>query len=184
MTANTFRVKWAGISSTWYDQWLFEIFSDTTNDPGDFIQICYDSNLDGGAAPQTDDYLVNYTGHNTVKVFVGTGSGWAPTSALDVQVAGTISASPSNATPHWIIEMNVQNEWESTGDRVAAYDASNPSAGVLMWPSNSNANVPNDYGLAELSYDAVPEGLTIGVLVVLSSVAIIVGIRYFRKPKA
>ncbi len=184
MTANTFRVKWAGIGSTWYDQWLIEIFSDTTNDPGDFIQICYDSNLDGAATPQTDDYLINYTGHSTVNVFKGTGSGWTPTSDLDVVVASTISASPNSATPHWIIEINIENVWESTGDRVAAYDASNPSAGVLTWPSNSGANVPGDYGLAEITYETVPEGLGIGVMVLVSSVAMIVGVRYFRKPKA
>ena len=182
MTDNTWRVKWVGVGDTWYDQWLFEILSDNTNDTGDFIQICYDSTLDGGATPHADDYLVNYTGHSKVTVYVGTGTGWAPTSDLDVKVASTISASNSSATPHWITEINIQNEWESTGDRMAAYDASNPSAGVLMWPSNSSADVPNDYGLGELSYEPIPEGLSVGVTMLLSTAAVIVGARYFRKP--
>lgn len=179
LTNNTYRVKWVGIGGTWYDEWLFEIFSDNTNDTGDFIQICYDSTLDGGAAPQTDDYLVNYTGHKTVNVYVGTGTGWAPTSDLDVIAASTISASPTNATPHWIIEINVQNEWNDIGIRVAAYDAS--TGKTLMWPPYSAANVPNDYGLSELSYEPVPEGLTTGVMLLLSTVAVIGGTRYFRK---
>jgi len=182
MTANYFRIKWLEIAPTWFDEWLFEIFSDTTNDTGDFIQVCYDSSLDGGAAPQADDYLVNYTGHSTVKIYVGTGTGWAPTSDLEFAVASTISASNSSATPHWIVEINVQNEWNDIGLRAAAYDASNPSAGVLMWPSNSSANVPNDYGLSTLSYEPIPEGLGIGVTVLLSTAAVIVGARYFRKP--
>jgi hypothetical protein len=179
LTNNTYRVKWVGVGSTWYDQWLLEIFSDTTNDTGDFIQICYDSNLDGGSAPQTDDYLINYTAHSKIAEFKGTGSGWAPTSDLDVIVASTISASPSSATPHWIIEINIENVWEDTGDRIAAYDASTGT--TLMWPPYSNPNVPDDYGYSQLSYTALPEGLTIGVMILTSSVAVVASIRYFRK---
>ena len=180
MTDNTWRVKWVGVGDTWYDQWLFEILSDTTNDTGDVVQICYDSTLDGGATPHADDYLVNYTGHSKVTVYVGTGTGWAPTSDLDVKVASTIGTSNSSATPHWIIEIDFENPWESTGDRMAAYDASTNT--TLMWPSNSSADVPNDYGLGELSYETIPEGLSVGVTMLLSTAAVIVGTRYFRKP--
>jgi len=180
LTNSTYRVKWAQAGDNfWYDQWLFEILSDNTNDTGDFIQICYDTNVDGGAAPQTDDYLINYTGHGTAKVYVGTGTGWAPTSDLDVSVAGKISASSWSATPHWIIEIDVENPWESTGDRVAAYDTS--TGQTLMWPPYSSANVPNDYGYSEISYEVIPEGLTIGVMMLLATVGVIVGTRYFRK---
>jgi hypothetical protein len=179
LTNSTYRVKWAQAGENlWYDEWLFEIISDTTNDAGDFIQICYDSNLDGGAAPQTDDYLINYTGHSTVKVYQGNGTGWAPIS-YDVGVASKISASSWSATPHWIIEINVDNPWIDTGDRIVAYDAS--TGKTLMWPPYSDANVPNDYGLSELSYDVIPEGLTIGVMLAMSTIAVIVSMRYFRK---
>jgi len=53
-----------------------------------------------------------------------------------------------------------------------------------MWPPYSSANVPNDYGYldADISGGTIPEGLTIGVMVLLSSVAVVVSIRYFRKP--
>jgi hypothetical protein len=179
LTNNTYRVKWVGVGSTWYDQWLLEIFSDTTNDTGDLIQICYDSNLDGGAKPQTDDYLINYTAHSKIAVFKGTGSGWAPTSDLDVIAASTISASPSSATPHWITEINIENVWEDTGDRIAAYDAS--TGKTLMWAPETSADVPNDYGFSAISYSVIPEGLTIGVMMLISSVAVVASIRYFRK---
>ena len=179
MTDNTWRVKWVGVGDTWYDQWLFEILSDTTNDTGDFVQICYDSTLDGGATPHADDYLVNYTGHSKVTVYVGTGTGWAPTSDLDVKVASTIGTSNSSATPHWIIEIDFENPWESTGVRVAAYDASANT--TLMWPPETSANVPNDYGYSEISYEIIPEGLSVGALVLLSTAAAFVGMRFLRK---
>jgi hypothetical protein len=183
MTNNTYRVKWAAASANlWYDQWLFEILGDTTNDTGDFIQICYDPNLDGGAAPQADDYLVNYTGHGTTaKLYKGTGTGWTLTSDLEVVVASKISASSSSATPHWIVEIDFENPWESTGDRMAAYDATTNT--TLMWPPQTSANIPNDYGLSEISYDVVtiPEGFSLGAMVVLSTGAAFVGIRLFRK---
>ena len=180
LTNSTYRVKWADAGgSLWYDQWLFEIISDTTNDAGDFIQICYDPDLDGGAAPQAGDYLVNYTGHGTAKLYVGTGTGWASSSDLEVVAASTISASSWSATPHWIVEINVENPWEDTGDRVAAYDAS--TGKTLMWPPQTSPNVPNDYGLSEISYETIPEGLTLGVMLLMSTVAVIVSLRYFRK---
>jgi hypothetical protein len=183
MTSNTYRVKWAEVNSNfWYDQWLFEILIDTTNDTGDYVQICYDPNLDGGATPQADDYLVNYTGHgSTAKLYKGTGSGWTLSSDLDVVAASKISASSSSATPHRIIEIDVENPWESTGDRVAAYDATTNT--TLMWPPQTSPNVPNDYGLSEISYDVVtiPEGLSLGAMVLLSTVTMLVGVRFFRK---
>jgi hypothetical protein len=50
-----------------------------------------------------------------------------------------------------------------------------------MWPPESSADVPNDYGYSVISYDTIPEGLTIGVMLLLSTVAVVVGTRYFRK---
>ena len=183
MTNNTYRVKWAEASSNfWWDQWLLEILSDNTNDARDLIQICYDPNLDGGGAPQTDDYLINYTGHGTTaNVYKGTGTGWAAASDKQIIVSSRIGNSSSSATPHWIIEIDFENPWESTGDRVAAYDATSNT--TLMWPPQTSANVPNDYGLSEISYEVVtiPEGLSLGAMVLLSTVTALVGMRFFRK---
>ena len=183
MTNNSYRVKWAEASSNfWVDQWLFEILGDSTNDTGDYIQVCYDPNLDGGATPQADDYLINYTGHGTTaKLYKGTGSGWAAASDLELNVASSIRTTSSSATPHWVIEIAIENPWESTGDRVAAYDATSNT--TLMWPPQTSANVPNDYGLSEISYEVVtiPEGLSLGAMVLLSTLTVLVGMRFFRK---
>lgn len=178
---NIYRVKWVGIGSTWYDQWVLEIFNDNTNDPNDYIQICYDSTQDGGAAPKADDYLINYTGHSTVTQFKGTGSGWTSSSDLDVKAASTLGTSPYGNSTHWITEINIQNEWESTADRIAAYDASTNT--TYMWPPQTTANVPGDYGLATLSYEAVPEGLSIGVVAILSTAVVLISALFLSKGK-
>jgi hypothetical protein len=193
MTTNPFRDKW-NMESGIYETWIIEVLSDTTNDAGDYFQICYDGQGDGGTAPQTDDVLINYTGHSTSTAYRGTGTGWAPDAAIvfpdNVQIASSIAASPTSATPHWIIEMKFGKDGTSipgmgidTAVRVAAYDASNPSQGVLTWPPTANRDVPNDYGLddADITGGTIPEGLTIGVMVALSSVAVVVSARYFRK---
>jgi hypothetical protein len=48
----------------------------------------------------------------------------------------------------------------------------------------SSADVPDGWGLnsADISGGTIPEGLTIGLMVALSSVAVVVSARYFRKP--
>ena len=146
-----------------------------------------------GAAPQADDFLINQTGHLAagLKVYKGTGTGWAEFTTwavgTDLTVATSVAASPKSATPHWIIEIRFLKTGAlalgyNNNPRVAVYDASNAAQGVLMWPPYSDANVPNTYGLGATEYGMnYPEGLTIGVMVALSSVAVIVSSRYFRK---
>jgi hypothetical protein len=56
-----------------------------------------------------------------------------------------------------------------------------------MWPPYSDANNPGTYGLLDYTNwggadQTAPEGLTIGLMVALSSAAVVVSIRYFRKP--
>jgi hypothetical protein len=57
--------------------WLVE-FRDTTNDANDKWVICIDGNQDGGTAPQSDDVKMEITGHTTLQVYVGNGTGWSP----------------------------------------------------------------------------------------------------------
>ena len=195
MTTNLWAVKWAGAYPEIHEYWCMEIFTDTTNDAGDWFQISMDTLKDGGTAPQADDFLINYTGHTAagLKAYKGTGTGWAEFTGYvigtDLTIATSFAASPKGATPHWIIEIDfykVAGTFALQIDnnaRVAAYDASNPSAGVISWPPVSSADVPNDYGdgTSDISGGTIPEGLTIGVMVLLSSVAVIVSSRYFRK---
>ncbi len=193
-----FADKW---DMTPNENWLIEALTDTTSNAGDFFQLSYDLGSGtytdpiapaGGAAPTTTCFLINITGHTpaVVQVFVGTGTGWAASSAVagtDYTVSQSMAASAKSATPHWIIEIRFLKTGAlalgyNNNPRVAVYDASNAAQGVLMWPPYSDANVPNTYGLGATEYGMnYPEGLTIGVMVALSSVAVIVSSRYFRK---
>lgn len=186
MSNSFFRDKWLGAPT---EGWLIEILTDTTNNAGDNFQFSVDTLQDGGTAPQTDDFLINVTGHGTVAVFQGTGTGWGPSSAVvttDYIVSTLIAASPASATPHWIIELFLNKAGAfamqlNNNMRMAAYDAS--TGQTVMWPPYSSANQPNTYGTGTTDFSMVPipEGLAIGVMVLLSSVAVIVSIRYFRK---
>jgi hypothetical protein len=68
----------------------------------------------------------------------------------------------------------------NNNERLAVYDAN--TGKTLMWPPYSSANDPNTYGTGLTSFGgAIPEGLTIGVMMLVSSVAVVVSSRYFRK---
>jgi hypothetical protein len=62
------------------------------------------------------------------------------------------------------------------------YDASNAAQGWVAWPPTNETN-PSRWGSIP-TYEAAPapEGLTIGVMLAVSAVAVVVSIRYFRKP--
>ncbi len=174
---------------------LVEAFTDNTNDPGDYVQLCYDRNADGGTAPQTDDIRVDYVGHNVsgLTLYTGNGTGWTKftsyTYGVDVQVAETLGSSPLNSNAHWIVELFVdksKSEFDISssgympGIRVAVYDASNSAAGVQSWPP-STVDVPNNWGQEIGTLENIPESLTIVAIVLLSSVAVIAGSYFMRK---
>ncbi len=170
------------------DQWLIEVASDTTNDVGDTFTFTFCGANDGATTPQSaDDVKVVHT-HSSTTIYRGTGTGWAVDSAI---VLGTnVVIASSMASGHWIIEMRFDKSGGISGtafdsaDRVEVYDAS--TGKTLMWPPHSEANNPSTYGLLDYTNfgsSTVPEGLTIGLMLALSSVAVVVGTRYFRKPK-
>lgn len=193
-----FRLKYVSDPDlTWVNQYyLIEFFDDTTNDTGDYWQICYAAATTlygtpiGGDAPQTDCLMINFTGHSQagLALYKGDGSGWVAftdyTWPTDIQIVDSISASPSNSTPHWIAEIKIEHIHFSINPEfwiyVAAYDANNSAAGVQSWPLGSS-DVPNDWGLMNAPGTTIPEPLTIGVMVLLSSVSVLVGSHYFRK---
>ncbi len=106
-------------------------------------------------------------------------------------VGHSIAASPASATPHWIIEMKFDKTGAIAGTgipscfRLQTYDASAGGAGTLMWPPMSTTDAPDSYGYidADISGGTIPEGLTVGIMLLVSTVAVIVGARYFRKPE-
>jgi hypothetical protein len=199
MTTSLFRCKW-GSSPAINEHWLMEILTDTTANAGDWWEICCDTTQAGGSAPQTADWKINWSAAQGIKAWKGTGSGWTAFTAAvvgtssdspgDVFAATTISASPASSTPHRIIEIYLDKGAFNGGalamglsncERLGAYDANTGT--TYMWPPYSSADVPDTYGteVTDISGGTMPEGLTVGVMMALSSIAVIVSIRYFRK---
>ena len=172
-------------------EWIIEIFTDNTNDTGDYWQICLDDSNSSGPAPDAGDFMIEIIGHTTLKVYQGTGTGWSEiTPELGELIwANSISASPLNSTPHWILEIvdtsktagNVQvPNPPPTGMRVAAYDANTST--LVAWAPNSNANIPDEWGLISgYSATPIPEGLNLGVMMLASSVTVAIGFHFARK---
>jgi hypothetical protein len=192
------RMEWTYPSGI-LEHFLIELCDDTTDDAGDYVQICFDPTANGGTAPQSDDFRIDWVGHDMsgLTIYQGDGSGWVVytdyTWDSDIFVAESIDASPLNSTPHWIVEIRLNRskaEFDTSGSgyapliRVAAYDESNSGAGVQAWPPTSQ-DVPSDwgqeYGLYETNPNPIPEPMTIITVVLLSSVALIVGSNFLRK---
>ena len=173
-----------------YQYYLIEFFDDTTDDPGDYWQICYDGAPDGGTAPKTDDIRMDFVGHNITgfTFYRGNGTGWSPSTAYawgtNIYIVDGLGTSPLSSTPHWIAEIMIEHIYfgiqADQWIRVAAYDESNGGAGVQAWPESS-VNVPEDWGVSWSTNEPIPEALTIGVMVLLSSVSVLIASHYFRK---
>jgi len=173
-------------------EFCVEIFDDDTDDAEDYWQFCFDDANSGGTAPASGDYRVDIVGHTDVVIYTGDGSDWVESTAtpsdLGITWANSISASPIDSTPHWILEFTFIKTvaliptQPPTGLRVAVYDASNSEAGVQAWAPDSDVNVPDEWGLISTYSDQpIPEGLTIGVMMLLSSVSVLVGYHYLWK---
>jgi hypothetical protein len=134
-----------------YENSLVEFFSDNTNDSGDYVQICYDNNATGAAAPKPGDLRIDIVGHNgTVITYNGTGTGWAPVNiSSSIKMAQTLNVSTLKNTAHWITEFQIEKQGVSlqmvNAIRIAVYDASNPSAGVIAFPPASQQDVPSGW---------------------------------------
>ena len=187
MTTNFFRCKWQGDPT---EAWLIEILTDTTDDAGDNFKMCVDVPLEaGGTAPAADDFKVDWTG-GTATLYQGTGSGWGTSSAAigsDVIIASTVAASPASGTAHRIVELFLDKlttlAMEFSNNMYMEYtDAS--TGQTFKWPPESNPDVPDGYGTGTTEFgDSIPEGLAIGVMLSLSTIAVLVSTRYFRKPR-
>jgi len=185
----TFRSTWTMFSMDVVStNFVIEILNDDTNDAGDYWQMCIDGSVDGGSAPQAGDYLIEIVGHADLTVYEGTGTGWTEVTpeSGELSFANSISESPTSSTPHWIAEFTILKTSgniilsEIFGLRVAVYDESNSEAGVQAWPP-TDQDVPNGWGVQNYTMEPIPEALTIGVMVLLSSVSVLVGYHYFRK---
>ena len=180
---------------------------DTTNDAGDYWVICWDSTYDGGgtepdggAAPQTNDNKLVVTGHGgsaTVQWYQGTGTAWAthagPAAGV-LEQAQTFSVTPKIGTAHAVLEMymykmdllgDVPLMGYTWGTYIGYYDATTET--LQAWPPTpATADVPDSWGF--IPYESapnpvpdIPEGITVGVMLLISTIAVIVGMRFYRK---
>jgi hypothetical protein len=181
-----FRSVWTMVSADPIivtDTFLVEFFSDNTNDTGDYWQMCIDGDASGGAAPQTTDYRVDIVGHTNLTVYQGTGSGWTNvTTPASLVWADSISDSPTNSTPHWILEIDfVKADLGAAANwnfRLAAYDQSKDK--LVAWPPTPR-DEPNRWGVQGYVQAVYPEGFSILFVVLLSSVAVAVSVYFLRK---
>jgi hypothetical protein len=185
--------KFAGVVSITGDVTqsnIIEFFTDTTNDAGDYWQICMHNANEDVTAPTANSYRFDIEGHTTLKVYQGTGTGWtllAPPPP-GITWANTLSASPQNSTAHWILEISINKitspitAQPPIGIRVAVYDASNAAAGVQAWPPTPQDN-PSRWGSISGYIDEIPEGFTMGIVVLLSSSAAVGAFYLRRRPK-
>jgi hypothetical protein len=170
---------------------MIEVFGDSTDDAGDLWQICIDSDNSGGAAPDTDNYMIEVQGHTTLNTYKGNGTGWVPITPdfQELRWADSITATPWNASAHWMFELRETDKEQGqikigdapNGLRVAAYDASTNT--TSSWAPDSDADVPSTWGVIA-NYDPeayIPEGFSIVFVVLLSSVAVVVSFYFMRK---
>jgi hypothetical protein len=196
-TTGVFRDIWVSSGSV-YETFILETM-DTTNDATDTYTICYDSNADGGSTPKTDDFKIVITGHGssaTVAWYKGTGTAWAtaatPAAAI-FDFKESLATSPTSSTPHYMVEAKIDKQditafgasiiGMNFAMRIAYTDASTST--TQAWPpAPATADNPDGWGYVPYSMDAVPESLTLGLVLALSSVAVVAGVVLIKKPKA
>jgi hypothetical protein len=164
--------------------------ADTTNDTGDIWQICIGVPVDAGGVPQSGQNKIEIVGHTNLTVYQGNGVGWTKVEGLETTVvwanALTVHDVPFNYT-HWCLEMQIDKaklnaEWSTgppIGLRVAFYDESKDL--WVTWPPQSDPDIPGGWGLIANSSPTIPESLSLGVVVVTSSAAVVVSFYFLRK---
>ena len=181
-----FRIKWNQADQV-YDNFIVEFFSDNTNDAEDYVRICYDVSANGGIVVGTDDVRVDYVGHGAsaqVNTYVGGGIGWGSGLLTGITVEDSLDVSKLHGSPHWITEFKIAKDENgidvNNAIRVSVYDASNSSAGEIAWPP-TGLEQPVDWGDAPQSSSEIPEGIGLFTLVIIMSVAVLVGSLCGRK---
>lgn len=173
--------------------WIVEILTDNTNNTGDYWQICFDDGNTGGSAPSAGDYKIEITGHTTLRAYQGNGAGWTQVTpaAGELTFANTIGTSMWSSTPHWILEVTDSSKTAGTlqiptqpptGLLITAFDAATNQ--YCSWAPNGTANKPDSWGvISGFDMNGIPEGFAFGAIVLIASVATLVGFVYLRKPK-
>jgi hypothetical protein len=181
-----FRSTWDMQGSDVMTRWIIEFFSDITNDTGDYWQFCIDPQQMGSSG---NIRMFEIYGHTELISFTKhAGESWVERTLDEGEIewADSLSASPTNSTPHWILEFQINKDsGQITMDNVWNFllgvnDASNP--GLHAWPPTDPDNADR-YGIENYSMTPIPEGLTFTVMALLSTVSVLVGYKYFVKRK-
>jgi hypothetical protein len=213
-TNGIFRDEWCtpeGLGGVTWACFLIET-ADATDDAEDYWVMCFDSteagtdtDPDGGAAPQTNDYKFVVTGHGataTVQWYKGTGTGWDPVTSPDENVfqqAQSLTATPMIDTSHYVLEACVEKQDTATYGTVimgynwamyvAYYDAHEGGDGLQQWPPEpASADVPDSWGYVAYAFEAnsepdIPENMSFVVMLALSSVAATVAVLLRKRKK-
>jgi hypothetical protein len=186
----------ASVRSTWdmgdeyyMTRWIIEFFTDTTDDLADGCTVCIDGDQSGGSTPQPGDFRFSIRGHTEFTWYEGDGTLWSEVQLDETEIewATTLSASPTESTPHWILEFQIPKNGGTVqldaiwNVKVRLYDSSNALQGAPTWPEGSDMDVPDSWGIENFEMGAIPEGLSFGVMLLLSTVAAIIGISFLRK---
>jgi len=183
--------------------------ADATDDAEDQWVICYDStddggetDPDGGAAPQTNDYKLVITGHGagaTVEWYKGTGTDWelattTPDSSV-FEYGQSLTTTPQMEAEHYVLETCIEKQDTTMGtvimgfnwgQFVSYYDAD--TGETQQWPpAPASADVPDSWGyivyeMAANPEPTIPEVTSFAVMLVVSSVAV-AGAVLLRKRK-
>jgi hypothetical protein len=186
-----FRSTWDMGDEYVMTRWIIEFFTDTTDDIADRVNFCIDGDQSGGATPQPGDFRFYISGHTEFVWYEGDGTDWIEKDLDETEIewATSLSASPTESTPHWILEFQIPKnggtvQLDITWNLMVMISDSSSGivgANAARWPEGSDTDVPDTWGIENFEMGAIPEGLSFGVMLLLSTVAAIVGISYLRK---
>jgi hypothetical protein len=156
---------------------------DNTNDAGDFYQIGVDAAFPStDTTPKATQYMINVTGHGSSAVltwFKGDGTNWVTTAApTTYKFAENSTTSPTTAATHYCLELQFDKTTltqPEIGLYIAYYDAHAGGYGLQAWPSTTTKNAAAGWGDIPYSMDPIPEGFNVGIILALTSVAVIAG---------
>jgi hypothetical protein len=184
-----FRSTWDTGDEYYMTRWIIEFFTDTTNDLADRLDFCIDGDQSRGSAPQEGDFRFRISGHTEFVWYEGDGTVWIEKDLDETEIewATSLSESPTESTPHWILEFQIPKNGGTVqlgptwNLMIRLYDSTNALMGAQTWPEGSNLDVPDSWGIENFEMGAIPEGLSFGVMLLLSTVAAIIGISFLRK---
>ncbi|TRO47600.1 hypothetical protein E2P60_02800 [Candidatus Bathyarchaeota archaeon] len=185
--------------------------TDNTTDAGDKLTICFDGTAaggsnppDGGPNPTQYDKKLEVTGHpgsQTIQWYIGNGSDWVTATASGdlLELAQSLTTTPTIEPDHYVYEMILNfHDDTSLGSPLVGYEWAQfvsyydeDTGETQQWPPADatpagSPDVPENWGGITYASNAnptvtIPEPLTIGAIVLLSSAALVISFYWLRK---